>query len=96
MLAMDLLGLMQTNRRLKRELTGSFEEHPDQHIFTSLPGAGELLAPSLLAKFGDDRARFSDSGKRCRRWLGHVRLQTKVGRNGLLSSGGNVTKSFGR
>jgi hypothetical protein len=49
MLAIDLLRVMQTNRRLKRELTGLFEEHPDQHIFASLPGAGELLAPSLLA-----------------------------------------------
>jgi transposase len=28
----------------------------------SLPGAGELLAPSLLAKFGDDRARFPTAG----------------------------------
>ena len=62
MLAKDLLGLMQTNRRLKRELTGLFEEHPGQHIFASLPGAGELLAPSLLAKFGDDRARFPTAG----------------------------------
>jgi transposase len=62
MLAEDLLRLMQTNRRLKRELTGLFQEHPDQHIFASLPGAGELLAPSLLAKFGDDRARFPIAG----------------------------------
>jgi transposase len=62
MLAEDLLRLMQTNRRLKRELTGLFQEHPDQHIFASLPGAGELLAPSLLAKFGEDRARFPTAG----------------------------------
>lgn len=62
MLAKDLLRLMQTNRQLKRELTGLFQEHPDHHIFASLPGAGELLAPSLLAKFGDDRARFPTAG----------------------------------
>jgi transposase len=62
MLAEDLLRLMRTNRRLKRELTGLFQEHPDQHIFASLPGAGELLSPSLLAKFGDDRARFPTAG----------------------------------
>lgn len=33
-------------------------QHPDAFIFDSLPGAGELLAPALLAKFGDHRDRF--------------------------------------
>ena len=62
LLADDLLKLMKTNRRLKRELKQLFQAHPDQHIFASLPGAGDLLAPSLLAKFGDDRARFPTAG----------------------------------
>lgn len=62
LLAGDLLRLMQTHRCLKRELTALFQEHPDQHVFASLPGAGDLLAPSLLAKFGDDRARFPTTG----------------------------------
>ena len=35
-----------------------FAQHPDAFIFDSLPGAGELLAPALLAKFGDHRDRF--------------------------------------
>jgi len=35
-----------------------FEQHPDHFIFASLPGAGQLLAPALLTKFGDDRQRF--------------------------------------
>ncbi len=39
-----------------------FCQHPDQAIFASLPGAGRLLAPALLAKFGDDRQRFTTSG----------------------------------
>jgi transposase len=58
LLAGQLLELIRTNRALKRELHELFCQHPDQAIFASLPGAGELLAPSLLAKFGDDRARF--------------------------------------
>ena len=58
LLASELLRLVRTNRQTKRELTGLFEQHPDQDIFASLPGAGDLLAPSLLAKFGDDRERF--------------------------------------
>lgn len=35
-----------------------FSQHPDNFIFDSLPGAGDLLAPGLLAKFGDHRDRF--------------------------------------
>ena len=33
-------------------------QHPDAFIFESLPGAGALLAPALLVKFGDHRDRF--------------------------------------
>jgi transposase len=38
-----------------------FEQHPDAFFFNSLPGTGLLLAPALLAKFGDDRDRFPTS-----------------------------------
>ena len=58
LLAQQLLDLVQTRLAQKRALTQLFNQHPDQEIFTSLPGAGELLAPALLAKFGDDRERF--------------------------------------
>lgn len=58
LLAQQLLALVRTNRSKKRELTELFNQHPDREIFASLPGAGDLLAPSLLAKFGDDRERF--------------------------------------
>jgi transposase len=34
-------------------------QHPDAAIFTSFPGAGEALAPRLLAAFGSDRQRLS-------------------------------------
>lgn len=38
-----------------------FAEHPDHHLFGSLPGAGPKLAPRLLAEIGADRARFADA-----------------------------------
>ena len=41
-----------------KEIQELFVDHPDYPIFSSLPGAGVLLAPALLAKFGDDRQRF--------------------------------------
>ncbi len=38
-----------------------FRQHPDAALFESLPGAGELLAPALLVKFGDQRERFGNA-----------------------------------
>ena len=58
LLAQQCLELVRTNRALKKDLHQLFSKHDDCEIFASLPGAGQLLAPSLLAKFGDDRERF--------------------------------------
>ena len=55
-LASLLLDLVQAKNNQVRELHELFVQHPDQAIFSSLPGAGEILAPALLAPFGDDRA----------------------------------------
>ena len=57
-LATLLLAFVQVKRSTERELVRLARQHPDFAIFDSLPGAGEFLAPALLAKFGDDRARF--------------------------------------
>lgn len=53
-----VLGLVQQKNRLIAEVRKMFAVHPDQAIFDSLPGAGELLAPKLLVMFGDHRDRF--------------------------------------
>jgi transposase len=58
LLANSLLNVVQAKNQAGRELSSLFKQHPDRAIFASLPGAGQLLAPALLAKFGDDRARF--------------------------------------
>ncbi|MCI0728557.1 MAG: IS110 family transposase [Chloroflexi bacterium] len=58
LLARTLLAVVQAKAQALRELQELFQQHPDQAIFASLPGAGKLLAPALLAKFGDDRQRF--------------------------------------
>jgi transposase len=56
----DLLGqLVQAKKDALRDLKVLFLQHPDHAVFDSLPGAGDILAPALLAKFGDDRKRFS-------------------------------------
>ena len=54
-----VLGFLVKERdAAQKALTQSFEQHPDAHIYASLPGAGEFLAPALLSKFRDCRARF--------------------------------------
>jgi transposase len=47
------------------DLDGQIEEaaaaHPDFFIFNSLPGAGSVMAPRLLAAFGSQRNRFDSA-----------------------------------
>lgn len=58
LLARLLSSMVQAKKQVLREVTDLFDEHPDAPLFRSLPGTGQLLAPALLAKFGDDRRRF--------------------------------------
>jgi hypothetical protein len=60
-LARTLLPLVQHRLHLIREVKELFGHHPDHFIFESLPGAGKLLAPGLLVKFGDHRERFPNA-----------------------------------
>ena len=57
-LAALLLSFVQQKQQMIRWVQALFVTHPDQHIFASLPGAGDLLAPKLLVMFGDHRDRF--------------------------------------
>lgn len=58
-LAQLLSSTQQARQQGMQVLAELFAQHPDAPIFASLPGTGDLLAPALLAKFGDDRARFA-------------------------------------
>jgi transposase len=46
----------------RKRIDSLYQAHPDAAIFTSLPGAGEKLAPRLLVCFGADRSRYDDAG----------------------------------
>jgi transposase len=54
-------SLLQGIAELDRKSTAAFEAHPDFFIFDSLPGAGKVMAPRLLAAFGSQRDRFSSA-----------------------------------
>jgi transposase len=58
LLAGILLAQLKHKQTILQSLAVPFAQHPDQVIFASLPGTGPYLGPALLAKFGDDRARF--------------------------------------
>jgi transposase len=53
-----LVTLEQQLTSYRAQIERLFAEHPDHHLFGSLPGAGPKLGPRLLAEIGSDRARF--------------------------------------
>lgn len=56
----QLRTLLHQVREYDRIIDELMKRHPDGDIFTSLPGAGEKLAPKLAAHFGEDRSRFNN------------------------------------
>jgi transposase len=58
--AQMLLRLGRQKEEMTEKVQTLFQQHPDQAIFASLPGAGDLLQPKLLLMFGEDRERFPD------------------------------------
>ena len=62
LLAVALAGQLRVLQnhldKFRKQIEKLFAKHPDHDLFGSLPGAGEKLAPRLLAELGDDRERF--------------------------------------
>jgi transposase len=61
-LAHLLLQTTRTRVRNLADLQRLYDQHPNHAVFASLPKAGEVIGPALLAFFGDDRQRFPDPG----------------------------------
>ncbi len=59
-LAHLLLETIHTKLSALAELQKLYQQHPNHDFFASLPKAGELIGPGLLAFFGDDPQRFPD------------------------------------
>ena len=61
-LAVSLCKLLRTLEQqlaeYRRQIQALFESHPDHDLFGSLPGAGNVLAPRLLAAIGSDLKRY--------------------------------------
>jgi transposase len=63
MLVTQLGTITRAIRELDERITQLFRKHPDHHLFESLPGAGDQLAPRLLCAFGADRSRWSEASQ---------------------------------
>jgi transposase len=46
---------------LDERIAKRYSEHPDSSLYASLPGAGPVLRPRLLAAMGTDRNRYTDA-----------------------------------
>ena len=61
-LMLALLGQLETLVSQVKQYDGEIEklmnQHPDNDIFTSLPGSGKKVSAKLSAYFGEDRKRF--------------------------------------
>lgn len=65
-LASQLQQLIVAIRYYDLDIAKMFRQHSDHDIFDSLPGAGPVFGPRLLAAFGSDRNRFSSADEVCR------------------------------
>lgn len=53
--------VQQTIQSFDKQIAKAFEQHADHEIFASLPGAGPVLGPRLLASMGSQRERFESA-----------------------------------
>ena len=55
----QLQSLDKILTQFEKRIAQVFQQHPDHPLFQSLPGAGPVLAPRLLASIGSQRERFA-------------------------------------
>jgi len=61
LLASQIQQSQKTIRDFEAKIAEVMKKHPDAHLFTSLRGAGSVLAPRLLCAFGSQRDRWADA-----------------------------------
>jgi transposase len=61
--ATQLRSIIESVARFDRLIADVFTQHPDHELFDSLPGAGPVCAPRLLAAMGSDRSRWDSASQ---------------------------------
>jgi transposase len=65
---------------LNQQIQEASGAHPDFFIFDSLPGAGPVMAPRLLAAFGSDRERYRNAAE-VQTWSGIAPVTQSSGKS---------------
>lgn len=61
LLCRELQLVQQTVQQFEEQIAAAYAAHPDRAIFASLPGAGPVFQPRLLASLGSQRERFGSA-----------------------------------
>lgn len=57
----QLRPLLKSLEIFDAELSKSFDQYPEKHLYEKLPGAGPVLAPRLASAFGLNRSKFNSA-----------------------------------
>ena len=81
LLARELQAVVRTIAAFDQQIAAAYSAQPDRVIFASLPGAGPVLGPRLLASLGADRERFGQSAAQLQRYTGVAPVTKRSGRS---------------
>ena len=79
LLCRQLQQLQRTLGEFDQQLAAAYAAHPDRIIFASLPGAGPVLGPRLLASLGANRERFVASAAQLQCYTGVAPVTKRSG-----------------
>jgi transposase len=79
LLARELQQVVRTIAEFDRQIAAAYAAHPDHGIFASLPGAGPVLGPRLLASLGADRDRFAEGATQVQCYTGVAPVTKRSG-----------------
>lgn len=78
LLARELQLVQKTIALFDQQILQAYAAHPDRQLFASLPGAGPVLGPRLLASLGSQRERF-ESAQQLQSYTGIAPVTKKSG-----------------
>jgi transposase len=79
LLARELQLVQRSLNEFDRQIAAAYAAHPDRAIFASLPGAGPVLGPRLLASLGANRERFAQSAAQLQGYSGVAPVTKRSG-----------------
>jgi transposase len=79
LLCRQLQALHRTLGEFDEQLAAAYAAHPDRELFASLPGAGAVLGPRLLASLGSQRERFGQSAAQLQCYTGIAPVTKRSG-----------------